>query len=180
MNLWCTDGVWRPPAPCASALSLACGTRHARRRHWPTQRRRGVKTMRHIAAGVFQGGCAPAGPALKWRLKILSVIDEFQDDAIGVAAGHSIVAWCIGVLRRRFLDGSSYGKKLCIEVVNVSTAIDVKRQMMQPRRISVVFLLLPGSFRGFECDGKGTPIRIFDGPIRCCRRAFVYWRSAIS
>jgi len=22
---------------------------------------------------VFQGGCAPAGPALKWRLKILSV-----------------------------------------------------------------------------------------------------------
>jgi hypothetical protein len=32
-----------------------------------------VKTMRHIAAGVFQGGCAPAGPALKWRLKILFV-----------------------------------------------------------------------------------------------------------
>jgi hypothetical protein len=30
-----------------------------------TQRWRGVKATRHIAAGVPQGGCVPAGPALK-------------------------------------------------------------------------------------------------------------------
>jgi hypothetical protein len=63
------------PAPCASAFSLACGTRYASRGcvsdqpsclgstfasriNLPplTQRRRGVKTTRHIAtAGVSQG-----------------------------------------------------------------------------------------------------------------------------
>ena len=41
-----------PPAPCASALSLTHGTRHARRRHSLIPWWRGVKTTRHIAAQV--------------------------------------------------------------------------------------------------------------------------------
>jgi hypothetical protein len=63
-----SHGVWlyyRFSLSYRDVQDLPCGTRPARRRHWPTQRRRGVKTMRRIAAGVFQGGCAPAGPALK-------------------------------------------------------------------------------------------------------------------
>jgi hypothetical protein len=56
--------------------------RQPRRGHWPTWRRRGVKTMRHIAAGVSQGSCAPAGPELKWRLKCLYT-----------AASHELRVW---------------------------------------------------------------------------------------
>jgi hypothetical protein len=40
--------------------------------------------MRHIAAGVFQGGCAPAGPALKWRLKILFVAKSYSCFIMGL------------------------------------------------------------------------------------------------
>ena len=51
---------------------------------------RGVKTTRNIAAGVFQGvpeGCAPAGPALKWRLNFLSSQHQFRPHSAGPCEG---------------------------------------------------------------------------------------------
>ena len=68
----------RLESPSALRQRLIPGGRHATRQPpspaHPTAAR--VKTTRHIAAvGVSQGvpgGCAPAGPALKWRLNFLS------------------------------------------------------------------------------------------------------------
>ena len=111
---------------------------------------------------------------------MLGLIDTLQDQSIGILTRHGIVPSGVGVLRWRIKDGDPQSNKLGVELVDVCTAVDMKCQMVEPRRIAVIFPSLPSTPGAFEGNGKHALVRIGDGPKRHCRRARLHGDPAVA
>ena len=111
---------------------------------------------------------------------MLGLIDTLQDQSIGILTRHGIITRGVGVLCWRGKDGDPQGNKLGVELVHVDTAVHMKRQMVEPRRIAVILPSLPSPPGAFERNGEHALVHIDDGPTRHCRRAGLHGDSAIA
>jgi hypothetical protein len=111
---------------------------------------------------------------------MLGFIDTLQDQSIGILTGQGIVAGGIGALSRRTQDSDAHGNKLGVELVHISTAVQMQGKMVQPWRRAVILPLLPNAPGTFEGDRKDALFPIGKRPTRHGCRARLHGDSTVA